>query len=79
MAEIWYVVSGVGRMWRSLGGLEDVTELRPGLSLTVPLGCTFQFRADGAEPLVVIGVTMPPWPGPAEAMPATGPWPPTVW
>jgi mannose-6-phosphate isomerase-like protein (cupin superfamily) len=76
--EVWYVVSGRGRMWRRLGGREEVVELRAGLSLTLPVGTRFQFRADGGEPLCAIGVAMPPWPGDDEAYFVTGPWQPTV-
>lgn len=72
--EIWYVLTGTGRMWRSDDGVEEVTQLQPGVSLTIPLGTVFQFRADDAEPLVVIAVTMPPWPGRDEAIERPGPW-----
>lgn len=42
------------------------------------LGTHFQFRAHAGEPLAVIGITMPPWPGDAEAFRVAGPWTPTV-
>jgi mannose-6-phosphate isomerase-like protein (cupin superfamily) len=76
--ELWYVISGRGRMWRKLGEDEEVTELGPGLSLSIPTGTHFQFRCDSPEPLVVIGATMPPWPGDAEAFCVEGTWQPTV-
>jgi mannose-6-phosphate isomerase-like protein (cupin superfamily) len=76
--EVWYVVAGQGRMWRAADGREEVVELRPGVSLTVPLGTRFQFRNDGDEPLAAVGVTMPPWPGDDEADRVAGPWPPTT-
>ena len=76
--ELWYVISGRGRMWRKLGQSEEVTELGPGLSLSIPTGTHFQFRCDGSEPLIVIGATMPPWPGEAEAFRVEGTWHPTV-
>jgi mannose-6-phosphate isomerase-like protein (cupin superfamily) len=76
--EIWYVVSGRGRMWRRLGSQEEVVDLRAGLSLTLPVGTHFQFRADGDEPLRAIGVAMPPWPGDDEAYLVTGPWQPRL-
>lgn len=60
--EIWFVVSGRGELWRKLGAQEEVAALEPGVALTIPLGTHFQFRAQGGEPLTVIGVTMPPWP-----------------
>lgn len=76
--EIWYFVSGHGRIWRALDGEEQTLDLRPAMSLTLPVGTRFQFRCDGDEPLVVVGTTMPPWPGDGEAYEVTGPWPPTV-
>ena len=76
--EVWYVVAGRGRMWRRLGGHEEMVELRPGLSLSLPCGTAFQFRADGDAPLAAVGVAMPPWPGDDEACLVAGPWQPTV-
>src|SRR5256885_7608828 len=58
--EVWYFVSGTGRMWRRLGNQEEITEVGSGMSLTIPVGTHFQFRCDGPEPLVVVGTTMPP-------------------
>jgi mannose-6-phosphate isomerase-like protein (cupin superfamily) len=73
--EIWFVTSGVGEMWRSQNGREEVEALEPGVSLTIPLGTTFQFRA-GAHGLRVVAVTVPPWPAdsPDEARFETGRW-----
>jgi mannose-6-phosphate isomerase-like protein (cupin superfamily) len=34
--------------------------------------------AGGAEQLAAIGATMPPWPGPGEAVIVDGPWKPTL-
>lgn len=76
--EIWYFTSGNGRMWRKLGELEEVVEVCPGISISIPTGTHFQFRSDGPEPLVAIGATMPPWPGDEEAVPVQGRWDPTV-
>ena len=45
--ELWYVVSGYGRIWRRLDGQEEIVELGPGVSLSIPLGTQFQFRCDG--------------------------------
>jgi len=78
VAEIWYVMSGHGRMWRRLDACSEIVELGPGISLTIPPGTHFQFRCDGAGTLKVIGVTMPPWPGEEEAYAVEGPWPATV-
>jgi mannose-6-phosphate isomerase-like protein (cupin superfamily) len=72
--ELWYIVSGTGRIWRRFGEQEEVTELAAGVSLSIPLGTQFQFRCDSTEPLSAIGVTMPPWPGEDEAVFINGPW-----
>jgi mannose-6-phosphate isomerase-like protein (cupin superfamily) len=72
--EVWYVTAGTGRIWRRQGEAEAVTELAAGTALTIPLGTAFQFRNDGAEPLAIFAVTMPPWPGADEAYPVEGRW-----
>jgi mannose-6-phosphate isomerase-like protein (cupin superfamily) len=76
--EVWYVVAGSGRMWRRLGDDEAIVALAPGTSLTIPVGTRFQFRCDGPEALVAVGVAMPPWPGDDEARTVEGPWAPTA-
>jgi mannose-6-phosphate isomerase-like protein (cupin superfamily) len=76
--EVWYILSGSGRMWRKLGDSEEIVDLRPGISLTIPTGTHFQFRCDGDKRLEVIGATMPPWPGDSEAYFVEGTWQPTV-
>jgi mannose-6-phosphate isomerase-like protein (cupin superfamily) len=72
--EIWYVIRGTGEMWRGAGDEQSYASLAAGVCLTIPRGISFQFRATGDEPLEVVGVTMPPWPGPDEAEPVQGPW-----
>jgi mannose-6-phosphate isomerase-like protein (cupin superfamily) len=72
--EVWFVVAGKGRIWRSLGAEESVLELAAGQSLTIEAGVHFQFRCDGDAPLDIIGVTMPPWPGMDEAYVVAGKW-----
>ena len=80
--EVWFVVSGRGRMWLRHhgdgGDLEEIVELRAGLSLSIPLGTHFQFHAADDAPLAAVGVAMPPWPGEDEAYVVEGPWQPTV-
>jgi len=76
--EIWYVVAGRGRLWRRRGDQEEISDLSPGASLTIPVGTEFQFRNVGAEPLDIFGVTMPPWPDDSEAAHAAGIWVPTL-
>lgn len=76
--EVWYVVAGLGRMWRRLGDREEIVGLAPGVSITIPVGTRFQFRCDGDVPFSAVGVTMPPWPGMDEAYPVDGAWQPTA-
>ena len=76
--EIWFVLSGRGSIWRSQNGVERIDPLARGTSLTIPLGTAFQFRAEARAPLAFVVITMPPWPGMDEALPAPGPWTPTV-
>jgi len=76
--EIWYFISGQGRMWRKLGIQEETVGVSAGVSITIPTGAHFQFRSDSDEPLVAVGVTMPPWPGEEEARFVEGIWEATV-
>ena len=73
--ELWYVAAGRGRIWRKSARCDAVTALAAGTSLSIPIGTWFQFRNDGEEALVIVGVTMPPWPGDDEAHPVEGKWP----
>ena len=72
--EIWYFISGEGQMWRKQGEKEETVSVRAGVSVSIPPGTIFQFRNTGKEPLCFIDVTMPPWPGSDEALPAEGIW-----
>jgi mannose-6-phosphate isomerase-like protein (cupin superfamily) len=72
--EVWFFVAGQGQFWRREGDVEHVTEIRPGLSISIAVGTQFQFRNNGTEPLVAIGTTMPPWPGMDEAYVVEGKW-----
>ena len=76
--EIWFVLRGRGEMWRKEGDRDEVVPMEPGVSLSIPVGTHFQFRSFGYEPLAVIGITMPPWPGEDEAQGVPGKWPSTV-
>lgn len=71
--ELWFVTTGEGQMWRSADGVEEIIDLAPGVSLTIPVGTSFQFRA-GRIPLEAVAVTIPPWPGMDEAFGVNGPW-----
>lgn len=72
--EIWYVLSGEGEIWRKRDGQEEIDPLSLGTALTIPPQTQFQFRNLSAEPLHILITTMPPWPGPEEAVPVTGHW-----
>jgi mannose-6-phosphate isomerase-like protein (cupin superfamily) len=66
--EIWFFLEGEGQVWRSQGDPEEPVNVYPGMSLTIPTGTHFQFRNTSDVPLRFIIVTMPPWPGPDEAV-----------
>ena len=65
--ELWYVVAGAGELWRRSGDQESIAVLTCGVCVSIPAGMDFQFRTVGAEPLEIVAVTMPPWPGADEA------------
>lgn len=60
--EIWYFVQGLGQVWRKQGAKEEVVDVRPGFSLTIPVGAHFQFRNTSQEPLCFVITSIPPWP-----------------
>lgn len=66
--EVWVILAGVGEVWRRQGNREETLAVAPGMSLTIPLGTQFQFRALGDAPLEFLIVTSPPWPGEDEAV-----------
>ncbi|MBL6446378.1 cupin domain-containing protein [Fulvivirga sp. 29W222] len=74
--EIWYFLSGHGEMWRMQGDYEETVNIGEGVCITIPTGTHFQFRSKGGEPLIAIGITMPPWPGEDEATIVKGKWEP---
>lgn len=78
VSEFWHVLSGRGEIWRRPGGGEEVTDLARGVSVDIPVGTSFQYRCTGPESLRFLCVTMPPWPGDAEATIVEGPWSPTA-
>jgi len=78
VSEFWHVLSGEGQLWRRSGAAEEITALRSGISIDVPVGTAFQYRCTGTEPLTFICISMPRWPGHHEATFVEGPWRPTV-
>lgn len=73
--ELWFILAGQGQIWRKLGADEQITDLAPGVAIDIPCGAHFQFRNVGTEPLVILLTTLPPWPGPDEAVVVEGIWP----
>ena len=72
--ELWFVIAGRGEMWRSINSHEEITPLTVGVSISIPVGASFQFRCVGVHAFEAVAVTMPPWPGPDEAVAADGTW-----
>ncbi len=66
--EVWVFLAGRGQVWRKQGEREETLDVAPGMSLTIPLGTEFQFRAGGDAPLEFLIATTPPWPGEEEAV-----------
>ena len=73
--EIWFVLKGHGQLWRKAGGTEHVVDLTPGLCVSIPVTAHFQFRNVGEETMEFVLCTMPPWPGPSEAIRVADYWP----
>ena len=74
--ELWFVHRGSGEIWRRHKDDEELTPLVPGVCISIPPATHFQFRASQHGPLLIVGVTMPPWPGEHEARYVDGPWAP---
>jgi mannose-6-phosphate isomerase-like protein (cupin superfamily) len=74
----WHVLSGEGQIWRRDGNGEEITDLRSGVSIDIPVETAFQYRCTGVDPLRFLCVSMPPWPGDQEATVLDGPWAPTA-
>jgi mannose-6-phosphate isomerase-like protein (cupin superfamily) len=78
VSEFWHVLSGEGQIWRRDETGEEITLLRSGVSIDIPVGTAFQYRCTGVDPLRFLCVSMPPWPGDHEATVIDGPWAPTA-
>jgi mannose-6-phosphate isomerase-like protein (cupin superfamily) len=77
ISEIWFTLGGHGTLWRRGGeGRESLTDLHYGVEVEITPLTAFQFRSTGDSDLEVLLLTMPAWPGPAEAEPVErGCWP----
>ena len=78
VSEFWYVLEGRGEIWRDDGLESSITVLVPGASIDIPVGTAFQYRNVSDIDLKFICITMPPWPGDAEATHVKGIWQPTI-
>ena len=76
--EVWYFIAGRGEMWRRSESGEETVAVHPGVSIAIPAGAAFQFRALGDSALEAVAVAMPPWPGMDEAVFVQGAWEPTA-
>lgn len=72
--EIWYILEGEGEIWRKNAEEEQVVDISPNISLTIPAKTSFQFKNTGNVPLKILIATMPPWPGKQEAQPVDDYW-----
>jgi mannose-6-phosphate isomerase-like protein (cupin superfamily) len=72
--EIWVTLGGQGELWRQDGDQSEIVALYHGVAADIPPRTPFQFRSTGVEPLTIAILTMPAWPGPAEAEPTRGHW-----
>jgi mannose-6-phosphate isomerase-like protein (cupin superfamily) len=73
--EVWYFVQGKGQVWRKQGDVEQIVDVEPGTTLTIPTKAHFQFRnTSHDESLCFLVVTIPSWPGPQEAVRVAGAW-----
>jgi mannose-6-phosphate isomerase-like protein (cupin superfamily) len=69
---IWYVLEGAGEIWRGREGETRIDAIGARDSVQIPAGTGFQLRASRDGDLKLLLATMPPWPGPQEAVPASG-------
>lgn len=72
--EVWFVTAGQGQLWRHSPDRDSTVNLEVGVSVSIECGTAFQFRNTGSVDLTIVGITMPPWPGPDEAQLVTGRW-----
>ena len=61
LQEQYYVLAGVGEIWRATDEREAATTLRPGRWAEMPAGMRFQFRSDRGVALVFLVAVLPSW------------------
>lgn len=74
VVEVWYVLSGHGQVWREKDGDEEIVEVGTSTVVTLPVGCSFQFRASEDSVLDLLIGTFPRLPDPTEAQLVQGHW-----
>ena len=72
--ELWYFLSGRGRLWRSNDSNESIEEVGEGTCVSLPRGTRFQVQAYPKAKLKAVAVTLPRWPGDDAARVVEGPW-----
>jgi len=78
VSEFWFVLEGLGEMWRDDGVESCITKLAPGTAIDIPVGTAFQYRNVSVQELKFICIAMPPWSGDSEATYLDGIWEATV-
>lgn len=78
VSEFWFILEGVGEIWRKDETQERITRLKAGVSIDIPVGTAFQYRNIGDVDLKFICISMPPWPGDDEASHLDGKWKSTI-
>jgi len=66
VTELWYVLDGLGQLARWDDRPRRPPAVLPschGTSVGVPVATAFQFRCTGTDPLRLLLLTMPQWPG----------------
>ena len=63
VSEFWHVLSGEGQIWRRDETGEEITTLKKGVSIDIPVGTAFQYRCSGVNSLEFLCISMPRWPG----------------
>jgi mannose-6-phosphate isomerase-like protein (cupin superfamily) len=74
VSEFWYILSGLGEIWRKQNEIETITSLTTGVTIEMAVGTHFQYRSSIEADLIFICTTMPPWPGTEEVRYIKGIW-----
>ena len=72
--EIWFFIQWLGEFWRKQGNDEQIVTYDPNTCLTIPPLTHFQYRNVRDESLVILVVTMPPFPGIYGSVDVEGKW-----